>query len=108
MPKPLPKYTEIKLAGGSYILYTEPPFYIGRVWMYTNIHDLQSQVQKLNPLSFYYIPDYAIAVTIWTALGQITPRPGIKEQADIITYQMGEFFEQTRIAKNPRFYNKFR
>lgn len=109
MNKELPKYCPIELPGGAYILHTQAPFYVGRVWKYKGYGDLQAQVHKLNPLSVCYMDGYCIAITIWTILGgKVNMMPDTKTKADLITRGMADYYKETVIDKNPKFYAKFR
>lgn len=109
MTKELPKYTLIEIPGGVYILHTQAPYYIGRVWKYKSHVDLNAQIKKLNPLAYCFIDDHCMAVTIWTILGGriiLSPEAGIL--AERITREMADWYKVNTVDKNPRFYNKFK
>lgn len=109
MTKELPKFVMIDIPGAPYILHTQAPYYIGRVWKYKSRMDLQDQVKKINPLAYAYIDDHIMAVTIWTILGgRITFSPEAVVLAEKLVRDMAEWYKINTVDKNPKFYNKFR
>lgn len=117
MAKQIPEYCYLKLEGGTFILHTRPPFYIGRVWMDRSLPWLNEQIEKLKPLAYAQHSTHVIAVTLWACLGdkvgnQLTDRliltHGTKPKSEIVVKEMLDFFEETKMKASPKFYDKFR
>mgnify|MGYP000900731560 CR=1 FL=1 len=103
----IPKYCFIEIPGAVYIIHTEHPYIIGRVWMYKDWKELYDQLEKLNPLAKAKMDTHNIAVTVWTILKGMPMQRDIKKEAQEIVDAMLEFFVQSRVTKSPKFYNKF-
>lgn len=108
MPKIIQKFCYIDIEGGTYILHTDQPFLIGRVWMYKSIQALAEQIEKLAPLSYVQMETHSIAITLWAVLGdRLIVHSGTKEELKLIMNKMMEFFKESRFDK-AKYYDKFR
>lgn len=109
MNKEIPKYCFIEMPGAVYILHTQAPYYIGRVWKYTSRLDLNNQIKKVNPLAYAFIDNFCIAITLWTVLGgrvSITEQTTV--QANQIMRGMADWFYENTVSKQLKHFNKFR
>ena len=108
MPKILEKYCYIDVKGEQYILHTQQPFLIGRMWLYKDIDDLTRQIEKLNPLAHEKLNNYAIAVTLWTVLGgRLIVHGESERQAKNLMQGMLNFFQETKMKGNESKFAKY-
>ena len=108
MPKIIEKYCFIQITGGEYILHTQQPFLIGRVWLYKDIQELTVQLEKLNSLAVVKMPDYAIAVTLWAVLGdRLTIHSNSDGVINGIMQGMLNFYIETKIIPDPAKYKRY-
>lgn len=105
MQKVIPPYCYIELPGATYILNTQPPFLVGRVWMFKTQGEIENLLRYGQPTA--KIENYSICITKWHEF-----RLDKKEPPDIIIKETLEgmltFFKETRFNKSAKFYERFK
>lgn len=109
MPKIIEKYCFIEIPGATYILHTQEPFLIGRVWLYKSLPALTEQIEKLSAMAYVQMETHCIAITLWAVLGdRFVAHAGTKEEIKILMQGMMDFFLESRNVYKSKFYDKFR
>ena len=109
MPKIIEKYCFIQLPGDEYILHTQPPFLIGRVWLYKSLPKLTAQIEKLKPLAVVQLDNYCIAITLWAVLGdRLIIHADSKEEIKILMNGMLDFYKEERKVLTAPYFEKFK
>lgn len=106
--KKLDKYVFLNIPNGTYLLHTQQPFVVGRVWFYRDIQGLNQQLEKLKPMESIKIHGYNIAVTVWTFLdNKLIYHSNYLEELQQALKGMAAFYEETIIKPKPEKFKKF-
>jgi hypothetical protein len=107
MPQ-LEKYAFLLIPNGTYILHTQAPLVVGRVWMYKDIQQLNEFLDKINPMEIVKIHGYNIAITTWAFLdNKLVYHSNFDEELKKAMHGMADFFVESKIKASPIYYNKF-
>ena len=102
------KYAYLLIPNGTYILHTQAPFVVGRVWMFKDIQLLNQFLEKINPMEVVKIHGYNIAISTWAFLdNKVIYHSSFNEELKKTMAGMVEFFTETKIKASPLYYNKY-
>ena len=107
MPK-IDRYCFLQITGGEYIVHTQQPFIIGRIWLYKDIQGLTAQLEKLNPLAVVKMTNYAIAATLWAVLGdRLIIHNNSDDEIKKVMQGILNFYVESKITPDPQKYKRY-
>lgn len=106
--KPLDKYVFLQIPNGTYILHTQAPLVVGRVWMYKDIQLLNQFLEKINPMEVIKIHGYNIAITTWAFLdNKLVYHSNFNEELKKAMQGMADFFAESKMKPNLKYYSRY-
>lgn len=106
--KPLDKYVFLQIPNGTYILHTQAPLVVGRVWMYKDMQQLTEFLSKIMPLQTARVRSYNIAITTWAFLdNKLVYHSNFDEELTAAMKGMVDFFVEAKMKPNLKYYSRY-
>lgn len=92
------------LPGSAFILATQRPCYIFRVFKFAKLEDFESFTNS--HLGFHQIPGYMIAIEYFATIGEDAADRKDPEDIRLCALQAVDFYKEHRILVNERYYRR--
>lgn len=104
----LPKFLFVEspeLPGAGFILTSQPPCYIAKVYKFNKPEELEMFRMKSNQL-FSLVPGYMILVQYFTTFGNETSTALDQDDVKVCLNQMTNFYLESKVLPNKTYYKR--
>ena len=102
----LPNFVTIEIPGGNFLLATNKPFIIGKIWLFRSEEEKKEKLSKIERM-YVLLETHNIAISYYTSLIEIAWIIEFELYYKVLN-DMLQHFAETKMLKSPVFYDKFK